>query len=78
MGQIFVAMRRTAMAGNGAIGKNSEGLAQGPYVVARAGFELTTLRTIDVESTSFRVCSQLEPNHKIILDQDVNRYTPSF
>jgi len=29
----------------------SEGLAQGPYVAARAGFELATLRTKGVEST---------------------------
>ena len=29
----------------------SEGLAQGPYVAARAGFELTTLRTKGDEST---------------------------
>src|SRR6218665_3579496 len=30
----------------------SEGLAQGPYVTSRAGFELETLRTKDVESTN--------------------------
>src|SRR6218665_1331470 len=30
----------------------SEGLAQGPYVAARAGFEPTTLRTKGVESTN--------------------------
>jgi|SRR6218665_338317 len=29
----------------------SEGLAQGPYVAARAGFEPTTLRTKGVDST---------------------------
>ena len=30
----------------------SEGLAQGAYLVARAGFELTTLRTKGVDSTN--------------------------
>jgi len=30
----------------------SEGLAQGPYVAARAGFKLTTLRTKGDESTN--------------------------
>ena len=30
----------------------SEGLAQGPYMVARAGFEPTTLRTKGNESTN--------------------------
>ena len=30
----------------------SEGLAQGPYVAARAGFEPTTLRTKGDESTN--------------------------
>src|SRR6218665_70777 len=29
----------------------SEGLAQGPYMVARAGFEPTTLRSIAINST---------------------------
>jgi len=30
----------------------SKGLAQGPYVAARVGFEPTTLRTKDVESNN--------------------------
>ena|SRR6218665_1170332 len=30
----------------------SEGLAQGPYMVARAGFESTTLRSTDIDSTN--------------------------
>ena len=34
----------------------SEGLAEGPYVVARAGVEPTTLRMIGVDSTN-------EPQH---------------
>src|SRR6218665_2791378 len=35
-----------------ATGTASEGLAQGPYVAARAGFEPATLRTKGVESTN--------------------------
>jgi len=30
----------------------SEGLAQGPYMAARAGFELTTLRLKGIDSTT--------------------------
>ena len=30
----------------------SEGLAQGPYVVAKAGVEPTTLRSTDINSTN--------------------------
>src|SRR6218665_2297056 len=30
----------------------SEGLAQGPYMAARAGFEPTTLRSKDIDSTN--------------------------
>ena len=30
----------------------SEGLAQGPYVAARTGFELATLRSKDIDSTN--------------------------
>src|SRR6218665_2436481 len=33
-----------------------EGLAQGPYVAARTGFELTTLRWKDVDSTNAQPC----------------------
>jgi len=34
----------------------SEGLAQGPYVAARAGFEPATIRTRDDESTNEPPC----------------------
>ena len=34
----------------------SEGLAQGPYVAARAGFEPTTLRTKGIDSTKAPTC----------------------
>jgi len=34
----------------------SEGLAQGPYMAARAGFERTTLRTKGDESTNEPSC----------------------
>jgi len=37
----------------------SEGLAQGPYVGARAGFEPTTFRTKGVESTNEPPCPTL-------------------
>ena len=30
----------------------SKGLAQGPYVATRAGFELATLRSKDIDSTN--------------------------
>ena len=34
----------------------SEGLAQGPYVVTRAGFEPTTLRSKVIDSTNAASC----------------------
>ena len=37
----------------------SEGLAQGPYVAARVGFEPATLRTKGVKSTNTPLCPKL-------------------
>ena len=38
----------------------SEGLAQGSYVAARAGFESTTLQTKGVESTNEPPCPTIQ------------------
>ena len=46
----------------------SEGLAQGAYVAARAGFELTTLWTKGVESTNEPTCpTSLQLNNEVVL-----------
>ena len=37
----------------------SEGLAQGPYMVDRVGFELTTLRTEGTEPTTEPPCPKI-------------------
>ena len=44
----------------------SEGLAQGPYMVARAGFEPTTLRTKGNESTNELPCPWLMINSSFL------------
>ena len=42
----------------------SEGLAQGPYMAARAGFKTTTLRTKGDESTNEPPCLYLCNKHE--------------